>query len=780
MTGGRGAPDKAAVAAAVLVPLFLFRDSVFGGGVMFERDIHLLWHGQVEGFVRSVAAGSWPTWDPWIGFGQPLLANPNTQVYYPPTWLNLLMRPWTYYTAYAVVHLAWAGLGMGVLARALGVSRSGALVASVVWMASGPLVSLVSMWNHFAGAAWMPWVVAAAIHLADRPDARRAALLGGAVAAQFLAGSPDMSAYTGLAVVIVLLAAVAQGRGDLRRAARLVTLAAASAALAVALTAAQWMPTLDLVGGSARSDLTGEARTYWSVHPLGALEMLLPGLWRTIPLSPAGRAALSESREGFLASIYLGLPALGLVLAAFAGPRRRWALMAALGAVAVLVALGRHAPFYEAVVTVFPVLRFSRFPVKALPLAAMAWAFLAGAGWDVWRDGDAHPRRPWPLVAGLLAAAVACGPLAVWLLPSWIPSMIDAGIGGGFPGYRVAATLAAGVSALACARALKPRHAVAFATAAAAVAAFDLLAFHRNTNDAAPRALYAYRPPVVDALAGAARVFARAPQDAVAAKDEDSATLLRIPEGWNVPTALAMGQQMSLDSLCAARWALRGSFSVDYMGLHPRYLVELATMLALAEQTPDYERLLRLAGVSHVLTRDPGPVATLPQVAVFEGLLRFPVRVLTVPSPRPRIYVVGASRKTADPAALLDPGFDPAREVLLADGPESPLPEGFEGTVEDTVERPDAIAAGVRLTHPGFLVILDTADPWWRARVDGAPAAVLRANHAFRAVAVPAGRHRVELEYRSWPVRAGIAVSLATAVAVAAVTLARRPLRWSR
>jgi len=777
--GASGSLDRATIAVALIVPLFLFRDAVFGGGVMYERDIHLLWHGQVEGFVRSVAAGAWPVWDPWIGFGQPLLANPNTQVYYPPTWLNLLMRPWTYYTAYSVAHLAWAGLGMFALARSLGVSRPGARVASIVWMASGPLVSLVSMWNHFAGAAWMPWVVVAAIRLADRPDARRAALLGAAVAAQFLAGSPDMCAYTGLAAAVVLLTAVVQGRANLRRAGHLAGLAALAAILAVALTAAQWMPTLDLVRGSARSDLADEARTYWSVHPLGALEMLLPGLWRTIPLSPAGRAALSESREGFLASIYVGLPALGLVLAAFAGPRRRWALMAALGAVAVLIALGRHAPFYEAVVAVFPILRLSRFPVKALPLAAMAWAFLAGAGWDVWRDADAHPRRPWPLVAGLLAVAVACGLLAVRILPSLIPSMIDTEIDGGFPGYRVAAALAAGVVGLACARALQPRHAAALATAAAVIAAADLLAFHRNTNAAAPRALYAHRPQVVDALAGAARVFARVPQDVVAAADEGSATLLRIPEGWNIPTALAMGQQMSLDSLCAARWALRGSFSVDYMGLHPRFLLELATMLALAEQTLDYERLLRLSGVSHVVTRDPRPVATLPQVAVFEGLLRFPVRVLAVPSPLPRIYVVGASRHTGDPSALLDPGFDPAREVLLADGPESPLPEGFEGAVEDTAERPDAIAAGVRLSHPGYLVILDTADPGWRARVDEAPAPVLRANHAFRAVAVPAGRHRVELEYRPRPVRAGIAVSLATAVAVFAA-LARRALRWAR
>ena len=140
MIPGRSGRDGVSLAIVLLVPLFLFRDAVFGGEVLFERDIHLLWHGQIEGFVRSVSGGSWPSWDPWIGFGQPLLANPHKQVYYPPTWLNLLMRPWTYYTWYAVAHLAWAGLGIHILARVVGVSTPGARVAAVVWMASGPLL----------------------------------------------------------------------------------------------------------------------------------------------------------------------------------------------------------------------------------------------------------------------------------------------------------------------------------------------------------------------------------------------------------------------------------------------------------------------------------------------------------------------------------------------------------------------------------------------------------------------------------------------------------------
>jgi hypothetical protein len=49
---------------------------------------------------------------------------------------------------------------------------------------------------------------------------------------------------------------------------------------------------------------------------------------------------------------------------------------------------------------------------------------------------------------------------------------------------------------------------------------------------------------------------------------------------------------------------------------------------------------------------------------------------------------------------------------------------------------------------PAVLFVSEAYHPWWRARVDGAPAEVLRAQMTFMAVRVPAGAHRVELELR--------------------------------
>src|SRR5262249_36760738 len=104
--GGTRVRVSGAAAAAALsviaVAALLHRDVLFAGQVYHYRDIHLQWIVQAEAFVRCVKAGSWPVWNPYVSFGQAFLANPNAEVLYPLTWLNLVMMPWTYYTLFVV------------------------------------------------------------------------------------------------------------------------------------------------------------------------------------------------------------------------------------------------------------------------------------------------------------------------------------------------------------------------------------------------------------------------------------------------------------------------------------------------------------------------------------------------------------------------------------------------------------------------------------------------------------------------------------------------------
>jgi Bacterial membrane protein YfhO len=62
--------------------------------------------------------------------------------------------------------------------------------------------------------------------------------------------------------------------------------------------------------------------------------------------------------------------------------------------------------------------------------------------------------------------------------------------------------------------------------------------------------------------------------------------------------------------------------------------------------------------------------------------------------------------------------------------------------------------------EPSLVVISQSWYHDWRAYVDGKPATLLRADYAFQAVQIPAGRHRIQLIYEDRAFQTGAAISI--------------------
>ena len=90
------------------------------------------------------------------------------------------------------------------------------------------------------------------------------------------------------------------------------------------------------------------------------------------------------------------------------------------------------------------------------------------------------------------------------------------------------------------------------------------------------------------------------------------------------------------------------------------------------------------------------------------------------------------------------------------------------------VDEPARVVVSASTGAPAWLVLTDTWFPGWRARLDGADVAVQRADHAFRAVALPPGRHEVEFAFTPRGLRPGVAISLAALAIVGVLLLPRR------
>lgn len=143
----------------------------------------------------------------------------------------------------------------------------------------------------------------------------------------------------------------------------------------------------------------------------------------------------------------------------------------------------------------------------------------------------------------------------------------------------------------------------------------------------------------------------------------------------------------------------------------------------------------------------------------------------------PRAWVVHEARQVAPGAALpllASGAVDPRQTALLETAP-PPLAASADASRETvTIERyaPDAIRLRARSDAPGLLVLSEIFYPAWQAYVDGKPAPLYVANHALRAVPLPAGEHTVELRYESATLRAGLLVTLVTLLAFGALLIA--------
>ena len=739
---------------------------------------------------------AFPVWNPVFAFGGPMVANPNFQIAYPPTWLNLVLPAVLYFKLYVVAHTLAGALGVAALARRLRSGRLGAFAAGASWAACGPLLSSIGMFHHFAGTAWMPWVMVALDRALRRPTPQRAVVLGATAAGQALAGSADVCFMTAL-VALGWAAGVLWGRRRPPRDARIALTLAGAVSLAALLAAVQWLPALGLLPGTQRGAPSAAASLYWSLHPLSLLDVWLPRLTTAASangtLGEAARARLFEGREPLLASIYMGLPAaIAAACAVLAPAHRRPALLLSAGWVAfVLAALGRHTPLLPAAMRI-PAVALFRFPPKYLLPASLMGALLVGLGVGALARGGWTARR-----AGILAAALAAAAATVLALAlhGALPRALALALADPRPPdallqpvlsrlLAASAWLGAGALLLAIVARVRVRpRAAALVLCAAALG--DLAWNARGVNPLLPGELLRYRPEIVDFVldgAAPARVYSQP-----YALDLLNREFVRVPAGLPPAAGWVVGSFDRLAPAVGARWAIMGSYDGDLTGLAPPALGRISYRLEELSYSPVGARMLQRAGVDYVvsLERDAFGGVLVP-VWEQESVYARPVQLLRVPDALPQAFVAPRARAvTGEDEALQtleDAEYDPRREVILTSVP-PPAPVAadpgstFAAEVRTRWRRSDALSFEVHSSAPGYLVVLEAFDEAWQATVDGVPAPVLKANVLFRAVPVPAGVHQVDMRYRPRSFYWGALASMTGAVAGALLLVRAARLR---
>lgn len=177
-----------------------------GAAAWFAEPSYKLLHDEILG-DRCV-----PLWNPYNGFGVPLLANMQSQPFFPLTALAWLCPgPWSV-SMYLLARLFAAGLLMFMFLR-LFVSHLPALAGGAAFMLTGYLILFLNM-PELSVALTMPGVFWAIETAMRQPCFRNAVFIAIATALCLLGGMPETSMLALLLAALYALASIVFGGGD--------------------------------------------------------------------------------------------------------------------------------------------------------------------------------------------------------------------------------------------------------------------------------------------------------------------------------------------------------------------------------------------------------------------------------------------------------------------------------------------------------------------------------------------------------------------------------------
>lgn len=148
-----------------------------------------------------------------------------------------------------------------------------------------------------------------------------------------------------------------------------------------------------------------------------------------------------------------------------------------------------------------------------------------------------------------------------------------------------------------------------------------------------------------------------------------------------------------------------------------------------------------------------------------------PTLIPVTEEPRSQVYAVAGAqgRAYASPfvvtladedqvaRAMMTSEFDPTQVAVTTERAlEGEYPGSRDCAIRWVRDDPQILALEVEATGPAFLVVADSYASGWTATLDGVATPIVRANLLARGMAVPAGKHRVEMRYETPGMRAGV------------------------
>lgn len=697
--------------------------------------------------TRSIRHGQFPLWNPYLFSGHPFVANPQPALFYPPTWLALLMPVTRALGMIILLHVWLVGAGMYAWLRSEGASAMGALFGAVVFAFSGYF--FVRVYAGHLGVittgAWLPTLLWVYRHAVLRRSWKLAVVGGLPVGLSILAGHTASFIYVALGLgAYAIFCAWESQREERSKWAWVTPLLWAGVMLLVGvmLAAVQLLPMAELAMRSARQATANyEFATRFSWPPGYLLTLLVPNFFG----EPAQTGYWGEGVYDEL-MLYVGVLPLLLALLGSKLRHRLKPFLIALGLGALLLALGEHSIIYRLFYRFLPIFRVTRAPARAGFLFTLTAAALAGLMVTTLQETawSARERLLGPLQRSMVLTVTGFASLLIvtgFMAFAWGR---DSNPAAGRLWHLANQTTLFLVFFL--------------------LASILLMIWRKAENNNFEMALAALGLTVLDLWTfGGSAVASAEVQESNYWRVVNS-TLRETAPDPQAMRVLTWGLT-SFEQNGGMAFELRSIFGYDPLMLQ-RYEEFVASRPD--PRARSYDLLNAGYLVSETPQDFPEDQPNTPQL-VQE---RSGVYIYERPTALPRAWVTSRI-EVMDEAAMLDhihsSEFDPRTTALLA-SPVTCSGAGEAAEVEIVDYEENRIEA--RVQGGGGLLIFSELDyPGWRATVDGEPTPLVRADYLLRALCVPAGEHLVVLTYDPPLLKIGLVISGLTLLSVISMVI---------
>jgi hypothetical protein len=736
---------------AALTALFFAPLVAQPGGTLYSAHSDLLAHYLpakhflVESFRQT---GDLPRWCPYSLGGLPFIHDPQVGAFYPPHWVLLLLPLDTLGAALSwliVAHLVVAGWGTYACARERGLDRGSALVAAIGFLFAGKWLLHLLAAGHYTtiGIAWLPWTLFCMQRGLRQRSPAWTTGAGVCFALVILGTQPQWAFYAGIFLMVWTVGAWRDCKLQITNCKwqtehsiswmRLAVVGIWAAAIAVALTAVQWLPTMEAAalstrgGGIASEDVLG-----------GGLRALMFLVGPALTSEPAN--IVWEDRGGF------GL--LWLVAAALAPVMCKERLRGRALVCAGLIVFGVGG---AVLVQWLPGFRLFRQPTRMLLIAALPVALLAGETTQALLHGVMDLQRCRRILVRIsVAIGILAGGFAVRqvlqgkpivLHPYWI---------------TLAATLPAAYWVLGA------QHSTVRTTVWGIILVVDL---------------WALTWPLVE-VRSESGIYV--PSASVVQLESERETGCRVLDVDASEESSPLGRGAPLALLHRLN-AVRGYNPLDVRRTK-EYLQQIADddaalrpfehplAFPIIDNVPvENRQLLNLFGVRYLLQPRDRPldqsgwlkIGDDAEPAAFDvvagGLRKLPAYSLYENEEvMPRVFVVPRAVYRED-VCNVDIRCEVELDEPLAN--ESNSSEHGYWSTEITKYEPNQVTIQAAGNAPGWLVLTDIWYPGWICTVDGMPAKVHRGDFLFRAVHLDPGQHEVIFRFEPESYRWGRNIS---------------------